>query len=166
MLKATHVFGNVMVNLGVYKDQTLKLPIFQALHSLSEGYPDLQEMLLDILSPSEALSLGKEIYIQHCQRTDLKKFFQKVRSAFSNQVCSPPEILVSNIFQWVVMPVIAPPLVSIEITRIVRSSFECTPVSQPARGPKSNTKGASNSLAQKGRHNWRVEGIRQQNFQV
>ena len=59
-----------------------------------------------------------------------------------------------------------PPLVSIEITRIDRSSFECTPVSQPARCPKSNTKGASNSLAQKGRHYWGVEGIRQQNFQV
>ncbi len=42
---------------------------FCELHSVCLGHPDLQEMLLDLLSPSEALSLGPEIHFQHSLRS-------------------------------------------------------------------------------------------------
>ena len=41
---------------------------FGELHSLCLGHPDLQEMLLDLLSPSEAMTLGNDVYFQFTLR--------------------------------------------------------------------------------------------------
>ena len=41
---------------------------FSELHSVCLGHPDLQEMLLDLLSPEEALAIGEEVYFQHSLR--------------------------------------------------------------------------------------------------
>jgi len=58
---------------------------YQELHNICIGHEILQENLLDILSLDQALSLGKDIYSQYCQRTDLKRMLQKVRVAYPNQ---------------------------------------------------------------------------------
>jgi hypothetical protein len=41
---------------------------FSELHSLCLGHPDLQEMLLDLLSPHEAMALGTDVYFQYTLR--------------------------------------------------------------------------------------------------
>jgi len=41
---------------------------FCELHSLCIGHPDLQEMLFDLMSPAEAMTLGSEVYHQHALR--------------------------------------------------------------------------------------------------
>ena len=58
---------------------------FELLHPLCRGHPNLQELLLDLLTPDQAMALGPQVYSQHCQRNDLKKLVQKIKSAFPNQ---------------------------------------------------------------------------------
>lgn len=55
------------------------------LHPLCEGHPTLQEMLLDILTPTDALKLGHEISAQHELRQQMKSFFRKLRIFYANQ---------------------------------------------------------------------------------
>jgi hypothetical protein len=47
---------------------------FGELHSLCLGHPDLQEMLLDLLSPSEAMTLGNDVYFQFTLRYNSFEF--------------------------------------------------------------------------------------------
>lgn len=58
---------------------------FTELHALCAGKMELQEMLLDLLTPGEALELGSEMYQQYCIRDAMKKFFRKVRVVFAAQ---------------------------------------------------------------------------------
>ena len=58
---------------------------FTELHTLCTGKMELQEMLLDLLSPGEALELGAELYHQFAIRDATKRFFRKVKIAFSTQ---------------------------------------------------------------------------------
>ena len=48
------------------KDDPIKA--FCELHSLCIGFASLQEMLLDLLTPEQALTLGPDIYFQHVLR--------------------------------------------------------------------------------------------------
>lgn len=41
---------------------------FCELHSICIGHPNLQEMLFDLMSPAEAMTLGPEVYYQHALR--------------------------------------------------------------------------------------------------
>ena len=52
---------------------------YKELHAIAIGHENLQEMILDILSPQQALSLGRQVYSQHCQRMDLKRILLKVK---------------------------------------------------------------------------------------
>jgi len=55
------------------------------LHPLCEGHPTLQEMLLDILSPTDALKIGPELSDQYELRQLMKSFFRKLRIFYANQ---------------------------------------------------------------------------------
>ncbi len=46
---------------------------------------ELQEMLLDLLEPGEALELGPDVYRQHCTRRQQKVFFRKLRRFHEGQ---------------------------------------------------------------------------------
>ena len=50
----------------LFKDEPIQA--FSELHSICLGHPDLQEMLLDLLSPEEALTIGEEVHFQHSLR--------------------------------------------------------------------------------------------------
>jgi len=77
----------------VVKMESNPVEAFQELHSVCTGHEDLQERLLDILSAEQAMSLGRDVYNQYCQRNDLKKVFQKIKSAFANQPGTQTRIL-------------------------------------------------------------------------
>ena len=51
---------------------------FMDLHSLSAGHMELQELLLDLLTASEALQVDVKIYQQYLTRDASKKFLRKV----------------------------------------------------------------------------------------
>ena len=55
---------------------------FVQLHNLCQGLPELQELLLDLLTPEQALEISPMIYAQHCLRNDMKNFCQKVKSVY------------------------------------------------------------------------------------
>jgi len=58
---------------------------YQALNDLLTGHPLVQEMLLDLLSESQAATLGTEVYWQHHQRQNMKKFIYKLGVAYRHQ---------------------------------------------------------------------------------
>jgi len=58
---------------------------YQALASLLAGQSLVQEMLLDLLSPSQAAELGQEVYWQHHQRQNMKNFILKLGVAYRHQ---------------------------------------------------------------------------------
>lgn len=66
---------------------------FTEVHRLCTGKMDLQEMLLDMLTASDAMSLGLKVYQQYCIRDAMKKFFRKVRIYFANQPSTHTKIL-------------------------------------------------------------------------
>ena len=55
---------------------------FVQLHNLCQGLSELQELLLDLLTPEQALEISPMIYAQHCLRNDMKMFCQKVKSVY------------------------------------------------------------------------------------
>jgi len=58
---------------------------YQALNTLLSGHPLVQEMLLDLLTDSEAATLGSDVYWQHHQRQSMKKFIYKLGVAYRHQ---------------------------------------------------------------------------------
>ena len=58
---------------------------FMDLHSLSAGHMELQELLLDLLTASEALQVDVKIYQQYLTRDATKKFLRKVGKKYVNQ---------------------------------------------------------------------------------
>ena len=58
---------------------------FMDLHSLSAGHMELQELLLDLLTASEALQVDVKIYQQYLTRDASKKFLRKVGKKFATQ---------------------------------------------------------------------------------
>jgi len=58
---------------------------YQSLNTLLSGHPLVQEMLLDLLSDSQAATLGTEVYWQHLQRQNMKKFIYKLGIAYRHQ---------------------------------------------------------------------------------
>ena len=58
---------------------------FAELHNLCSGKMELQELLLDLLSPQEALQVGVQIYQQFCVRDATKRFLRKVKKLYVNQ---------------------------------------------------------------------------------
>ena len=58
---------------------------FIELHSLCSGHLELQELLLDLLTASEALQVGFQVYQQFCLRDASKKFLRKVKILYANQ---------------------------------------------------------------------------------
>ena len=63
--------------------QETPIQAFAQLHNLCQGLPELQELLLDLLTPEQALALDPIIYAQHCLRNDMKQFCQKVKNFFA-----------------------------------------------------------------------------------
>jgi hypothetical protein len=55
---------------------------FVQLHNLCQGLPELQELLLDLLTSEQALEISPMIYAQHCLRNDMKNFCQKVKNVY------------------------------------------------------------------------------------
>ena len=63
----------------IVKSELDPVMAYKELHAIAIGHENLQEMILDILSPQQALSLGRHVYSQHCQRMDLKRILLKVK---------------------------------------------------------------------------------------
>ena len=59
---------------------------FAAMHSICGGRAALQEMLLDLLKPQHAVSLGPPVYDQFRMRQAHKEFFRKLRRFYEFQV--------------------------------------------------------------------------------
>merc|ERR1719318_1699392 len=74
-------FANIMGQAAT----TGTISTYQALSSLLTGHPLVQEMLLDLLTDSQAASLGGEVYWQHHQRQNMKKFILKLGVAYRHQ---------------------------------------------------------------------------------
>lgn len=74
-------FANIMGQAA----NTGTISTYQALSSLLTGHPLVQEMLLDLLTDSQAASLGGEVYWQHHQRQNMKKFILKLGVAYRHQ---------------------------------------------------------------------------------
>lgn len=74
-------FANIMGQAA----NTGTISTYQALSSLLTGHPLVQEMLLDLLTDSQAASLGGEVYWQHHQRHNMKKFILKLGVAYRHQ---------------------------------------------------------------------------------
>ena len=81
-------FCKIVVDAGINNKQR-----FMQLHNLCAGKMELQELLLDLLTASEAMEIGIEVYQQFCSRDAMKKFFRKVRISFSNQPSMHSKIL-------------------------------------------------------------------------
>ena len=67
----------------IQDNQTTPIKAFELLHNLCQGIPDLQEVLLDLLTPEQALELNPIVYAQHCLRNDMKEFCQKIKSYYA-----------------------------------------------------------------------------------
>ena len=74
-------FTNIMAQAGTAGT----ISTYQALKTLLSGHPLVQEMLLDLLTDSQAASLGNEVYWQHSQRHNMKKFILKLGVAYRHQ---------------------------------------------------------------------------------
>ena len=64
--------------------QESPIKAFVQLHNLCKGHPELQELLLDLLTPEQALELSPIVYAQHCLRNDMKKFCKEIKNAYSS----------------------------------------------------------------------------------
>ena len=67
----------------IQEHQATPIKAFELLHNLCQGIPDLQEVLLDLLTPEQALELNPIVYAQHCLRNDMKEFCQKIKSSYA-----------------------------------------------------------------------------------
>ena len=67
----------------IQANQATPIKAFELLHNLCQGIPDLQEVLLDLLTPEQALELNPIVYAQHCLRNDMKEFCQKIKSYYA-----------------------------------------------------------------------------------
>eukprot|EP00092_Neocalanus_flemingeri_P021197 GFUD01022971.1.p1 GENE.GFUD01022971.1~~GFUD01022971.1.p1 ORF type:complete len:1221 (-),score=398.09 GFUD01022971.1:72-3734(-) len=74
-------FANIMSQAGTAGT----ISTYQALKSLLLGHTLAQEMLLDLLTDSQAASLDSEVYWQHQQRHNMKKFILKLGIAYRHQ---------------------------------------------------------------------------------
>jgi len=59
--------------------------LYSSLNSLVAGEPAVQELLLDLLTPEEAASLGTDTYAAHHQRQSMKRFLLKLGAAYKHQ---------------------------------------------------------------------------------
>ena len=75
--------------INTYQNQPIKA--FTELHNLCRGLPELQELLLDLLTPEQALALDPRIYAQHCLRNDMKQFCQQIRNFYTNPNSPAPQ---------------------------------------------------------------------------
>jgi len=66
---------------------------FVKLNELMTGHPDIQEMLLDLLSDVDAASLCPEIYDAHCDRARLKRFLLKLGIVYKHQPAYHAKVL-------------------------------------------------------------------------
>ena len=67
----------------IQDNQATPIKAFELLHNLCQGIPDLQEVLLDLLTPEQALELNPIVYAQHCLRNDMKGFCQKIKNYYA-----------------------------------------------------------------------------------
>ena len=67
--------------------------VFQELHGLCLGNIVVQEMLLDLLSVEDAMTLGQVVYDQFRMRNEQKKFFRKLRKYYDKQQSAHTRIL-------------------------------------------------------------------------
>ena len=74
-------FGEIMARAST--EGTVKT--YKDLSLLVEGHDGVQEILLDLLSDSQAAEAGREIYCLHQQRQNMKKFILKLGVAFKHQ---------------------------------------------------------------------------------
>lgn len=70
-----------------YRCRHDSLQCFVQMHEVCAGYPDLQEMLLDLLEPEEAGRLGDLVYRQYRARQDLRQIYRKFRLLYGVQHC-------------------------------------------------------------------------------
>eukprot|EP00088_Acartia_fossae_P027156 TRINITY_DN2790_c0_g1_i3.p1 TRINITY_DN2790_c0_g1~~TRINITY_DN2790_c0_g1_i3.p1 ORF type:complete len:764 (-),score=144.70 TRINITY_DN2790_c0_g1_i3:245-2446(-) len=66
---------------------------YTQLHDLMSDFPDVQELLLDLLSEEEALDLGLETYSAFCERARLKKFLCKLSIVYKHQPAYHAKVL-------------------------------------------------------------------------
>ena len=85
-LLTTHFFVFQMMlffeKVLLFKDDPIQA--FSELHSICLGHPDLQEMLLDLLSPEEALTIGEEVHFQHSLRFVIQALVSSLRPFINN----------------------------------------------------------------------------------
>jgi len=58
---------------------------YSQLNHLMQDYPDVQEMLLDLLTEEDALCLGMNTYNAYCDRNRLKRFLRKLGIVYKHQ---------------------------------------------------------------------------------
>ena len=96
--ESTEIFQEIMKVVSDNSEKKLKFaeimsrastegPVhtFKDLHHLMDGYAQVQEMLLDLLSESEAAGVSREVYWLHHQRQNMKKFILKLNVAYRQQ---------------------------------------------------------------------------------
>ncbi len=66
---------------------------FTAMHNVCRGYHIMQELLLDLLTASEAMQLGLGVYDQFCTRVAMKRFYRKLKLYYKNQPGTHTKIL-------------------------------------------------------------------------
>ncbi|TRY80544.1 hypothetical protein TCAL_04790 [Tigriopus californicus] len=66
---------------------------FTDLHHLLKGHVEIQEMLLDLLTPESAIKLGQPVYSSFLTRNRHKEFFRKLRRAYEHTPSSHTRIL-------------------------------------------------------------------------
>ena len=74
-------FIEIMSRAG--REGTVKT--YRELSQLTQSSPRVQEMLLDLLSESEAAEVSREVYWQHHQRHNMKNFILKLNIAYRHQ---------------------------------------------------------------------------------
>ncbi|XP_040565889.1 uncharacterized protein [Lepeophtheirus salmonis] len=87
-LETCNIFFERLVKLTSEKTRAKPTDIFTELHSICEGYCDLQERLLDLLNVQDAMSLGPEVYFQYKVRNSAKKFLKKVSVIYKDDPVS------------------------------------------------------------------------------
>jgi len=58
---------------------------YTQLHDLMQDFPDVQELLLDLLTEEDALCLGMDTYSAYCDRNRLKRFLCKLAIVYKQQ---------------------------------------------------------------------------------
>ena len=104
--ESTEIFQEIMKVVSDSSEKRLKfaeimsgaasegtVQTYKDLSLLVEGHPDVQEMLLDLLSEDQAASVSREVYWLHQQRHNMKKFILKLNLAYRHRPADHARVL-------------------------------------------------------------------------